>query len=84
MDMREASAMTEASGLPGDQDGVERASEAMPGAADGMRGSVEARNVRAPAPAVSFSAELRRLTREAPLPSLLMAFLLGVLVARRR
>jgi hypothetical protein len=82
MDMREASAMTEASGLPSDQDGFETAFEAKSGVSDGMRGSAEVREARAPA--VSFSAELRRLTREAPLPSLLMAFLLGVLVASRR
>jgi hypothetical protein len=66
MDMREASAMTEASGLPSDQDGFETAFEAKSGVSDGMRGSAEVREARA------------------PLPSLLMAFLLGVLVASRR
>lgn len=80
MDMREVSAMTEASGLPSDQDSLETAFEARAG--EGSRSNAEARDVRVSA--VGFSAELRRLTREAPLPSLLMAFLLGVLVARRR
>lgn len=74
MDMREVSAMTEASGLPGDQDTVEHV--AMSGAS-----SAGSRDTRTPA--VSFPDELRRLVREAPLPSLLMAFVLGVLVARR-
>lgn len=76
MDMREVSAMTEASGLPSDQDTVEHVSVAMPGAS-----SAGSRDTRTPA--VSFPDELRRLAREAPLPSLLMAFVLGVLVARR-
>ncbi|RZM94010.1 hypothetical protein CWO91_39745 [Bradyrhizobium genosp. SA-3] len=81
MDMKEASAMTEASGLPSDLD-LGKDSEAKSDVSVGRGGRAEARHARASAP--SFSAELRRLTREAPLPSLLMAFLLGVLVARRR
>ena len=39
MDMREASGMTEASGLTTDQDGVENASESIPGTAKDMSGS---------------------------------------------
>jgi hypothetical protein len=58
MDVTEASAMTEASGLVGEQ-------------------------LSAPLGPASFSDQLRRLTREAPLQSLLMAFLLGILFARR-
>jgi hypothetical protein len=81
MDMREASAMTEASGLPSDQDAVENASGAMPSVSDAMRGA-KARDARTPA--VGFSDELRSLAREAPLLALSMAFLLGFLVARRR
>lgn len=58
MDVTEASAMTEASGLVGEQ-------------------------LSAPLGPASFSDQLRRMTREAPLQSLLMAFLLGILFARR-
>lgn len=82
MDMREASAMTEASGLPSDQDAVENASQAMPSVSDAMRGGAKARDAQTPA--VALSDELRSLAREAPLLALSMAFLLGVLVARRR
>ena len=82
MDMREASVMTEASGLPSDQDAVENASQAMPSVSDAMRGAAKARDAQTPA--VAFSDELRSLAREAPLLALSMAFLLGVLVARRR
>jgi len=81
MDMKEASAMTEASGFPSDQD-LGNAPERKSDVSVGRGGSAEARHARASAP--SFSAELRKLTQEAPLPSLLMAFPLGVLVARRR
>jgi len=82
MDMREASAMTEASGLPSDQDAIENASQATRSVSDAMRGGAKARDARTPA--VAFSDELRSLAREAPLLALSMAFLLGVLVARRR
>ena len=82
MDMREASAMTEASGLPNDQHAIENASQAMPAVSDAMRGSAAAHAARTPA--VDFSDELRSLAREAPLLALSVAFLLGVLVARRR
>ena len=67
MDMREASAMTEASGLTNDPD--------MPGAAKVSESRL---------PAASLSAQLRKMTLETPLQSLLLAFLLGVLFARRR
>ena len=78
MDMREGSAMTEASGLSTEQSGVENASGAMPGTAKEMRGQDPYHG------AVRFADQLRKLTSEAPLQSLLMAFLLGVLMARRR
>jgi hypothetical protein len=82
MDMREASAMTEASGLTTDQDGVENSSGSIPGTAKDMSAS--------PTPldpdtaGMRFSDQLRELALRAPLQSLLLAFLLGVLVARRR
>ncbi len=80
MDMREASAMTEASGLTNDRDGIERASGA----------SAETGGVRQPLDpssrdaALRFADQLRKVTVRAPLQSLLLAFLLGVWVARRR
>lgn len=66
MDMREASAMTEASGLTNDPD--------MPGTAKVSDSRLAAE---------SLSAQLRKMTLEAPVQSLLLAFLLAVLVARR-
>ena len=82
MDKRQASAMTEASGLPTDLDGIENASQPKPDVSDAMRGGAQARDGRTPA--ASFSDELHSLAREAPLLALSMAFLLGVLVSRRR
>jgi hypothetical protein len=67
MDIKEASAMTEASGLTNDPD---------------MPGNAKVSDARLPA--ASLFAQLRKMTLEAPLQSLLLAFLLGVLVARRR
>ena len=66
MDMKEASAMTEASGLVSEQgsDGrlIESASQDF---------------------AIRCAERLRKLTIEAPLQSLCVAFLLGIWVARR-
>jgi hypothetical protein len=75
MDEKEASAMTEASGLTDDQAGLETASRRT---ADSqfeaqLRSSV-ARGCD----------QLRQTTLEAPLRSLFLAFILGVSVARRR
>lgn len=75
MDMREAAAMTEASGLMDDQSGRENSS---------VRNSGSAREMESRHPVARFSEQLRNMTLTAPLPSLLIAFLLGVLVARRR
>jgi len=75
MDMKEASAMTEASGLTNDQTGRENSS---------VRNSGIAREMESRRPVARFSEQLRKMTLAAPLPSLFIAFLLGVLVARRR
>ena len=72
MDDREASAMTEASGLTSDRHGHE--------AGDG-RGRDDINSRR---PLLRASERLRKITLAAPLPSLFAAFLLGVWVARRR
>lgn len=72
MDMKEASAMTEASGLTNDQGGFEQRS--------GARQAVQspAQDV-----AMRWADQLREITVKAPLQSLFVAFLLGVWVARR-
>ena len=75
MDVREASAMTEASGLTNDQDGLENSSRGTPGTG---------KETDPRPPATRFSEQLRKVTMEAPLRSLFLAFLLGVWVARRR
>lgn len=75
MDARETSAMTEASGLPNDQNGFENP---LPGASE-MRKQTDLRRV-----AEKLAERLRKMTVEAPLRSLLAAFVLGVWFARRR
>ena len=74
MDMKEASAMTEASGLTNDRDSIERTSEA------------RRRPLQSPSQdaAIRWAERLREVTVKAPLQSLFVAFLLGVWVARRR
>ena len=69
MDMKEASAMTEASGLTDEQDG------------DARRLPPQSRSQDA---AIHWAERLRKVTVKAPLQSLLVAFLLGIWVARRR
>ena len=69
MDMKDASAMTEASGLTNEENGNARR---LP--------------PRAPSQdaAIRWAERLRKVTVKAPLPSLFVAFLLGIWVARRR
>jgi hypothetical protein len=73
MDMKEASAMTEASGLTNEEGAIEQASGA-------------GRPIPSPSQetVVRWADRLRRMTVKAPLQSLFVAFLLGVWVARRR
>jgi hypothetical protein len=61
--------MTEASGLTDEQGGRE---------------NYLAREMELRRPVARFSDQLRKMTLAAPLPSLFIAFLLGILVARRR
>ena len=74
MDMKEASAMTEASGLTNEHGGIEQTSGA------------RRRPLQSPSQdaAMRWAERLRKVTLKAPLQSLLVAFLLGVWVARRR
>ncbi|MCC8977304.1 hypothetical protein [Bradyrhizobium acaciae] len=73
MDMKEASAMTEASGLVEEQDGSGRTSEA------------PRRQPQRPSQdvALRWAERLRPVASEAPLQSLIVAFLIGMWVARR-
>lgn len=81
MDMKEASAMTEASGLVDDPNaiGAPRTSgQTEPG---GTRSSLRQPSTDA---ALRWAERLRKVTVHAPLSSLFVAFLLGTWVARRR
>jgi hypothetical protein len=73
MDMNEASAMTEASGLIGNQDGIENSSARTRSPEQLMQ----------PSFAEHASEQLRQMAKDAPLPSLFLAFLLGMWVSRR-
>ena len=80
MDMKEMSAMTEASGLTNDDGGIEQASLSRPSRqADASRRPWHSQDA-----AMRWAEQLREMTLKAPLQSLLMAFLLGIWVARRR
>lgn len=69
MDMKEASAMTEASGLTNEQD------------SDARQRPLQSPSQDA---AIRWAERLRKMTVKAPLQSLFVAFLLGIWVARRR
>lgn len=74
MEMKEASAMTEASGLVDEQDGIEQTFGA------------RRRRLQSPSQEASMrlADRLRELTVKAPLQSLFVSFLVGVWFARRR
>lgn len=74
MDMKEAAAMTEASGLIDEQGGIERTSDA------------HRRPLQSPSQdvAMRWADRLREVTVNAPLQSVFVAFLLEIWVARRR
>lgn len=74
MDMKEASAMTEASGLVDEKDGIEQGSER------------RRRPPQSPSQdaAMRLADRLREATVKAPLQSLAIAFLAGIWFARRR
>jgi hypothetical protein len=75
MDEKEASAMTEASGLPDDQAGLESA----------CRGTAASQfEIQLRSSVARLSEQLRQTTLEAPLRALFLAFILGVRVAARR
>jgi len=78
MDIRESSAMTEASGLVEDQFTAQSGSHAPHG--DTRTG----RDAPSQAPSAQLADQLRTITKAAPLRAVFAAFLLGVLMARRR
>jgi len=82
MDFRETSAMTEASGLVDDLEGTALASGARPGGESGEHS--RSLHLDSRQTAMRLSEQLPSMTMKAPLQSLLVAFLLGVWVARRR
>ena len=77
MNVTKSSAVTEASGLPSDEARIEHASEA-------IRCMTREMVNELPTQRRSLSETLRKAMVEAPLQSLVIAFLLGVLVAQRR
>ena len=83
MDMKESSAMTEASGLTDERGDLERASvdrsNTETGFADGRASPPTSQDA-----AVRWAERLREVTVKDPLQSLLVAFLLGIWFARRR
>ncbi len=80
MDMKEASEMTEASGLANHRGSVENVA----GERRSAEQEVASRRPPPPDVAMRFADRLRRVTLKAPLQSLFIAFMLGVWVARRR
>ena len=74
MDLNETAAMTEASGLTNEQDGIEPVSGA-------RRRPLQSPSQEA---AMRWAGRLREVTVKAPLQALFAAFLLGIWVARRR
>jgi hypothetical protein len=83
MDMKDASAMTEASGLTNEQPLVERT----PGRkldATAAEGSSQGSSPPFSDLVTQWAGQLREQTAKAPLRSLTVAFLLGVWFARRR
>lgn len=81
MDMKEASAMTEASGLVDDQDGI-----GAPQLSGQTETAVARRSLCQPSneAVLRWAERLRKVTVQAPLASLFVAFLLGTWIARRR
>lgn len=71
------SAMTKASGMAGDEERIDHAAEA-------IRGMTKEMIQELPATRARLSEKLRQMTMEAPLHSIAIAFLLGVLIARKR
>ena len=83
MDMKETSAMTEASGLTKDEAGVELASGTTPTFETEAGGSRRPARSSSQDVAMRLADRLRDMTLKAPLQAVFVAFLLGAWVARR-
>lgn len=81
MDVKEASAMTEASGLVDDPEAIGAPQPSGQTESAGPRTSLRQSPNEA---ALRWAERLRKVTMQAPLSSLFVAFLLGAWVARRR
>ena len=75
--VEDASALAEASGTSGDEARIDHAAEA-------IRDMTKEMVQELPPPRLRLSEKLRQFTMEAPLHSIAIAFLFGVLIARRR
>lgn len=84
MDMTDASAMTEASGLTNKQAAGEQTSGHRSGTAPEKRASHKPQHSPSVDSAMRWADQLREVTARAPLRSLFGAFLLGAWFARRR
>uniref|UniRef100_A0A974A3A5 Uncharacterized protein n=2 Tax=Nitrobacteraceae TaxID=41294 RepID=A0A974A3A5_9BRAD len=84
MDMKEASAMTEASGLTDEEGDIEQSFVARPINQTEPRANRSPLHSHSSDSAMRWAEQLRKVTVKSPLQSLLVAFLLGVWVARRR
>lgn len=84
MDMKDAAAMTEASGLTDDQGSMQQTSSPRSGPEE-QRGAFSPQ-LRSPSSDIAkrWADQLREVTVKAPLRSLLVAFLAGAWIARRR
>ena len=84
MDMKEAEAMTEASGLIEDQGSKEQTSSQRSSSGAHRMAPGPQLNSASSDAAARWADQLREVTVKAPLRSLLVAFLAGVWIARRR
>ncbi|MCG2631622.1 hypothetical protein L6654_33840 [Bradyrhizobium sp. WYCCWR 13023] len=83
MDMKQSSGMTKASGLTDEQGSLERASASQSTVKTRSADGSATRPIVQHA-AVRWAERLRKVTVEAPVPSLLAAFVLGIWFAHRR
>lgn len=84
MDIKDAEAMTEASGLTDEQGSMRQTSSPRSGSRDYRGVASPQLNSPSPESARRWADQLREMAVKAPLRSLLVAFLAGAWIARRR
>ena len=84
MDIRDASAMTEASGLTNEEGAVEQTSGRSSDSGPEISRTHQSQHSASLDSAMRWADQLRDVTTRAPLRSLVVAFLLGAWIARRR